>query len=608
MSTPTTYTNGATPPTYTNGTSPVTPAPVRIDALLAGIVGKSADVLQDWSLQTAPLLAELDHGEIERFKLALVRAGVTKTFIDKSLSKVIASASHKPGRGGADDGGGKQTQAERILELIRPLAQFFTGDDGEHYARVAVAEREKSGNDGEKETIPAHVECHRVKSSKFNAYLSHLFNAETGKVAGSQARNDAKSVMEFWCSDRIEQVFVRVAGVDGKVYLDRGTPDWSVIEIDSDGWRIIAKSPVNFRRLSSMGEMPTPVPCDDISQLALFANVDGHQWPLLVAFIVACMYPRGPYPILILSGEQGSAKSTTLRVIKRLIDPSAAEVRRQPESVRDLMIAASNSWLVAYDNMSHIKDDMADTMCTIATGGGLSNKANYTDGEEYIINIMRPQAINGIGDFTAKPDLIDRAILITPPVIPENQREEEAVFWARFDQAKGEILGALLRCVSIALRNLDSTKLTAKPRMADFARLAVAAEPGYNADHGATPFIDLYMANRDENTASILETSPLARVLWEVIKKDRRWIGTSRLLFTAVDAHATETDRRTKGWPTAENKLRTAIMAIAPALRKVGIVAHNAKTNVGSRWEITYTPKPKTELVSPDDNTPISLF
>lgn len=553
---------------HTNGT-----ALTKVDALLTTISGCEPPALQDWALQQAPLLASLSTSELERFKLALVRAGVTKSFVEKSLVRVIRDA-----KGGDSDGsdgsetGGKAKQADKLLEIVRDRARFFTGNDGDLYVSVRIED---------------HTECYRLNSTQFNSYLSHEFYKEHATVIGAQARADAKAVMAFWCAERHESVYVRLATHAGRVYVDRGTSDWSAIEIDTIGWRIVSTPPVNFRRTSAMGQLPMPVACDDITQLKSFLNVDNDQWPLIVAFVISCLYPQGPYPVLILTGEHGSAKSTTLRVVKKLIDPSAAELRRQPEDIRDLMIAASNSWLLTYDNVSYLRDDVADTLCVIATGGGFSRKANYTDGDEYIINVMRPQAINGIGDFATRGDLLDRAIIITPPVIPENQREDEKSFWSRFEQAKPALLGALLHCVSIGLRNLDTTSLTAKPRMADFARFAVAAEPSYNAT-GHPSFMELYMENREQNTASILETSPLARVLWELIKEDHRWIGTSRLLFADITDKAKEADKRSSGWPTAENKLKSPLMRIAPALRKAGIDVQYRRSKSGGQWEITY--------------------
>jgi ABC-type antimicrobial peptide transport system ATPase subunit len=38
--------------------------------------------------------------------------------------------------------------------------------------------------------------------------------------------------------------------------------------------------------------------------------------------------PRGPYPLLAISGEQGSAKTVLCKLLKALVDPNAAPVRR----------------------------------------------------------------------------------------------------------------------------------------------------------------------------------------------------------------------------------------------------------------------------------------
>jgi hypothetical protein len=77
----------------------------------------------------------------------------------------------------------------------------------------------------------------------------------------------------------------------------------------------------------------------------------------------------GPHPILVITGEQGAANPTTLRVCRRLIDPNASPLRAQPKELRDLMIAARKSWLMAYDNI---------TMLSAWLSNGLFVRA-YTD-------------------------------------------------------------------------------------------------------------------------------------------------------------------------------------------------------------------------------------
>ena len=54
------------------------------------------------------------------------------------------------------------------------------------------------------------------------------------------------------------------------------------------------------------------------------------------------MRAGGPYPVLAIAGEQGSAKTVLSKVLRAVIDPSVAPVRALPRDERELFIAASN--------------------------------------------------------------------------------------------------------------------------------------------------------------------------------------------------------------------------------------------------------------------------
>ena len=111
---------------------------------------------------------------------------------------------------------------------------------------------------------------------------------------------------------------------------------------------------------------------------------------LVVGFLLFSLNPEGPFPILIVQGEQGSAKSTFCRVIRKLIDPASALLRSTPKNERDLMIAAKSGWLLNFDNLSHLSSAMSDSLCRLATGGGLSTRTLYTNAEETIFQATRP--------------------------------------------------------------------------------------------------------------------------------------------------------------------------------------------------------------------------
>jgi len=121
-----------------------------------------------------------------------------------------------------------------------------------------------------------------------------------------------------------------------------------------------------------MGALPIPLAGGDVEELRAFVNPaseDGFR--LMVAVLLMALNPAGPYPIAVLEGEQGSAKSTTARVLKRLVDDAQPPLRSLPRSERDLAIFAANAHVMGFDNLGGLPTWMSDALCRISTGGGL---------------------------------------------------------------------------------------------------------------------------------------------------------------------------------------------------------------------------------------------
>jgi putative DNA primase/helicase len=158
---------------------------------------------------------------------------------------------------------------------------------------------------------------------------------------------------------------------------------------------------------------------------------------------------------------------------------------------RDLVIAAHNSWVVAYDNLSGIPQWLSDALCRLATGGGYSTRELYSDTDEVILDLTRPVMLNGIDHLTERPDLAERAIILYLPRIEEHARRDEAQLYRAYKRDSPQILGALFTAVSAALASLPTVALVRKPRLADFSLWATAAEEGLGFESGA--FIDAYL-------------------------------------------------------------------------------------------------------------------
>ncbi|MBI3465504.1 MAG: hypothetical protein HY000_20985 [Planctomycetes bacterium] len=366
--------------------------------------------------------------------------------------------------------------------------------------------------------VDDHKENWSVRSQTFRRFLAKQFFDEHSKAMNSEALAAAVNLLEAKAlfEGKEHRVYVRLAEHDGTVYLDLCNSNWQVVQITPTGWRVVDNPPVRFRRSRGMLALPTPEPGGNVDQLRGFLNLDDNTWRLVISWLIAALHPRGPYPILALFAEQGSGKSTIGRLLRELVDPNSAPLRAEPNDCRDLMIAANNSWCLAYDNLSHVPPWLSDAVCRLSTGGGFATRELYTDQDEVIFDSQRPVLLTSIEEVATRSDLLDRCLFVSLPAIPEDRRRAEAELFEAFHRVQPQILGALLEAVAAALHRLPSIKLPSLPRMADFALWATAAETAFGWPEGM--FLATYQANRESANELAIEASVIAHPLLELLE------------------------------------------------------------------------------------------
>jgi hypothetical protein len=465
----------------------------------------------------------------------------------------------------------RPTQSELLVGCTAGAGLFHT-PAGDAYAAILVGD---------------HRETHPIRAKGFRRWVVRAFFEQYGRPPGAQALQDALGLLEaraqFDGPER--EVYVRVAEHNGNIYVDLANERWEAVEISADGWHVVSDPPVRFRRPRGMVLLPTPAPSGRIEELRKFISVaDDSSWYVMAGWLIQALRPRGPYPVLILQGEQGSAKSTAEHLLRALVDPSTAPLRTTPRNERDLIIAATNSWCVAFDNISTLPPWTSDALCRLSTGGGFSARELYTDSEEVLFDATRPVILNGITDVATRPDLLDRSLIVTLPPIPDDERKSEAALWREFEQARPAILGALFDAVSGALGAVESVRLEGMPRMADFAVWITAAENALGWEPGA--FTETYTGNRQEATESALEADPVAAAVRQFMQNRQQWTGTATELWKILNELVDEDVRHTKAWPAAPNSLTNRLKRLAPALRGIGIDYEDARLPGGSRQRV----------------------
>jgi hypothetical protein len=436
-----------------------------------------------------------------------------------------------------------------MLTQIAACEELFHTAPGTAFADLLV--------DGHRETWP-------IRSKRFRGWLRRRYFEATGGALTGQAISSELDLLEaraqFDAPER--SVHVRLAEDAGRIYLDLADDRWRAVEIGPDGWRVIRCPPVRFHRKAGLLPLPLPQPGGSLEQLASLLNLSSQtDFVLVVSWLLAALRPTGPYPVLAISGEQGSAKTVLSKMLRGLVDPNVAPVRALPRDERELFIASHNARVLAFDNISRLRPWLSDALCRLASGGGFAVRQLYTDQDEVLFDAARPVILDGIEDVITRADLADRSIFLTLPPVADARRQPERELWRQFELARPGILGALLDFVVNGLRAPPRIGLDRLPRMADFAHWATACE---TALWRPGTFRRAYEANRRAAIECIIDADPVAACVREIMAERSSWTGT------AADLLRAGAERGVDGIPS-DGTLAGRLRRVQTFLRVLGI-------------------------------------
>jgi hypothetical protein len=442
-----------------------------------------------------------------------------------------------------------------------------------------------------------------VRSSPFKEWLQGLFLRTTGKGCSSATMTTVLDTLQAVGVHEGPEVEVhrRWACVDGALFVDLCDAKWAVIRIDADGWRYARPAQVLtngdielpgdqvplFVRSKKMRPLPEPVPLeepptpDSFEPLWAVANIPSEQRLLFLAALCECCRPHTPHLVLEFLGTQGSAKSSTQRRVRDLLDPNDVPLRGAPKDVESIYVAAANSYLASFENLSHLTPEQQDAMCALATGAGYAKRAHYTDGEEATLKGKAPTLLNGIAAVVNRPDMLDRSVLFALPTLDAAHRRTEVELEVAWLGGYAKVFGALLGLLAAALKALPQVKLKERPRMADFALFGVAVARSLGFKDKA--FLTAYANNRGDATERALESASIYEPLMEFIGKQegKTWTGTTGHLLLSL-RHTNAAHASNEHLPRSARGMGDALRRIAPAFAQIGVqVTENGRGRDG---------------------------
>lgn len=395
------------------------------------------------------------------------------------------------------------------------------------------------------------------------AELARRYFDDHNLVPSQSALADACTVIEGMAATQTPQkVWLRVAETPDATWIDLGNADGHVIRISGGRWTVENAAPVLFRRTALTAPMPLPQPGGTLDELWRFVPIAEDDRDLLLGYMIAALIQVDvPHPVLLLSAEHGSAKSSTTRRIVDLLDPSPVPLRKAPRDSESWITAASASWVVGLDNLTgDLPQWFSDCLCRASTGDGDVRRRLYTDHDPAVISFRRVVIANGVAVGVTAADLADRIVSVALPRLAVYQ--DEKVLAAEWEQARPGLFGALLDLAAAVHERLPAVCVDRPPRMADFARVLAAVD---EVRGGSS--LDRYREQRSRATAATLDGVPLVAALTEAGYRCEGKPAAEILDDLAPDDPSW---RPPQGWPKTARALTSQLTRHAPALREQG--------------------------------------
>lgn len=487
---------------------------------------------------------------------------------------------------------GRPPRAKRgdVLSELLSEAELWPGADGAGYASIPWGDWR---------------EHFRIVSKDFRRWVTLRYHEKSGAALSGSALAEAVALAEAQAlakGDRgaHRRAWRRVAKHGGAIVLDLGGANpWGerrAVEITAGGWRLLEPGAVPVAFLRAPDALPLPEPIAGAAQfgdLARFLNCPEGEILLAWAWLVTALRPfesGGAYPILALTGQQGSGKSLSSRFLQSLVDPTSLSGVAPPRDERDIYASAGARHLLAYDNLSGLRDDLADALCRIATGGAFTARALFSDFDQAAITALRPQLINGIpASIAARNDLAERCIALELSRPAHRIAEQELI--AQWEAARPALLGLACDAIAAALRNLDRVTREGiegeAPRMIDAALWAEGAAEGLGIEPGA--MLAAWRENRLSADRDAVALDDLARaVVALVAERDKEgrepWRDDPSATKNALEAIAGEKAWRARTWPASVAAMASRLKRLAPALKAAERIEIDSGRDKAGRW------------------------
>lgn len=416
-----------------------------------------------------------------------------------------------------------------------------------------------------------------IRSKKLNAILADLARRDgyTLQKADLAELNDALEAYAEQYGDVID-VWLRVAPIKGGIEIDLGDELHSRVSITAGKVEMVSNSDTVFYRTANTKAMVTPAEKGNWQLMKKYLNMHPSDMVLAIAWISYVLaHPKEPsskYPILVLSGNEGSGKTSLCKnIIIRIIDPSTIGVQVFPQNAKDLAIASQNAHVLCFDNLRGFKANMADMLCIAATGGTITTRQLYTDADQQAIPLHVALVLNGIHSFIDTPDLSQRCLPIHLTALDKAKRKSEDDLTKELEADLPTIMRGLFDLIASIFAHLPNVEITDPERMIDFVAWLAAMEAADGVSAGI--YQGLYSHTLKQGQLDTLMDNPLAAAIIEFMDQYKHaiWSETPSELLAELNRRVGRGTQLSRDWPQNPIALSKRIAGLQAGLLSQGI-------------------------------------
>ena len=454
-----------------------------------------------------------------------------------------------------------------------------------------------------------------LSSNEFKSWLL-AERMETGEYISTHTIDEIAKRLQaiaVYKSKDLRPLAVRIHRIDNRyglpeeLWYDLGGEDGLAVHITKSGYTI-EEPPIIFRKYDHQHEQVKPRAKDDGKLDDLFELINLTERAdkvALTVFLVSCFVDRFPKPVLLIRGTNGSGKSTPMRILHNLIDPS--ELEAGTPLVRDngeLARIANKCAVLHWDNIDgrEITPEVSNAICRITSGQAFVKRVLYTDDNDAIFKGQRVVMLNGIGKLAEREDLLDRCLIFNMKRIPEDKRKTESEIFARLEEMKPYLLHEIFMTLSKVLSIYPAVNLADSHRLADFDQLGFAiceAIDGYSGEE--------WLRVRDKvfkrQVESAFEASAVAQIAKFLVDRSKFhiWEGTAtdmlgfkldendNYLETPEDKNLKQSIKDNPTFPKNPSSLGIRLNRAESTLRSLGIIIEHSRDGKdvykdGARW------------------------